>query len=196
MAPTKKIAIQPRASRPHMPGYGLPRGAKGLLPWKWADEHLKKSHNYWITTVRANGSPHTMIVWAMWMDGTLYFSTGSQSLKAKNLARNSNCVMCTELADQAVIVEGTARPVRDVSLIRRMLPLYERKYKFDMSGMEKDLLTFMEPVFAVRPRVVFGLDEKKSLNSATRWKFASAPLHGAGNTREIRARDEKRGRSG
>ena len=28
-----------------------------------------------------------------------------------------------------------------------------------------------EPIYAVCPRVVFGLDEKKSLNSATRWKF-------------------------
>ena len=101
----------------------------------------------------------------------LCFSTGSQSLKAKNLARNPDCVMCTELADKAVIVEGTAEPVRDVSLIRRMLPLYERKYKFDMSGMEKDLLSLKEPIFAVRPRIAFGLDEKKTLNSATRWKF-------------------------
>jgi uncharacterized pyridoxamine 5'-phosphate oxidase family protein len=185
MAPKKKIPPQPRASRPHMPGYGLPQGAKGLLPWKWADEHLKKSHNYWITTVRADGSPHTMIVWAMWLDGRLYFSTGSQSLKAKNLARNSNCVMCTELADKAVIVEGTAQPVRDVYLIRRMVPLYERKYRFDMSGMEKDLLTFKEPIFAVRPRVVFGLDEKKTLNSATRWKFESGALDDGANAREI-----------
>jgi Pyridoxamine 5'-phosphate oxidase len=171
MAQKKKSPHQPRASRPHMPGYGLPKGTKGLLPWKWADDRLKISHNYWISTVRTDGSPHTMIVWAMWLDGTLYFSTGAQSLKAKNLARNSNCVMCTELADRAVIVEGTAKAVRDVSLIRRILPLYERKYQFDMSGMEKDLLSLKEPIFAVRPRVVFGLDEKKTLNSATRWNF-------------------------
>jgi uncharacterized pyridoxamine 5'-phosphate oxidase family protein len=167
----QKKKRQPRATRPHMPGYGLAKGSKGLLPWKWADDRLKKSHNYWITTVRPDGSPHTMIVWALWLNGMLYFSTGAQSLKAKNLARNPKCVVCTEMADQAVIVEGTADPVRDVSLIRKMLPLYERKYKFDMSGMEKDLLSLKEPIFAVRPRVVFGLDEKRTLNSATRWKF-------------------------
>jgi hypothetical protein len=31
-----------------MPGYGLPKGSSGLLPWKWAEQRLKKSHNYWI----------------------------------------------------------------------------------------------------------------------------------------------------
>jgi hypothetical protein len=42
--PPKKTG--PEASRPHMPGYGLPKGKKGLLRWKWADDRLKKSHNY------------------------------------------------------------------------------------------------------------------------------------------------------
>ena len=52
--PAKKIPLRagkPKASRPHAPGYGLPAGNKGLLPWSWAEQRLKKSHNYWITTV-------------------------------------------------------------------------------------------------------------------------------------------------
>jgi hypothetical protein len=51
---------QPKPSRPHAPGYGFPKGTKGLLPWSWAEQRLKKSHNYWITTVKSDGSPHTM----------------------------------------------------------------------------------------------------------------------------------------
>jgi len=27
-----------------MPGYGLPQGNEGLLPWSWAEQRLKKSH--------------------------------------------------------------------------------------------------------------------------------------------------------
>ena len=30
----------PRASRPHMPGYGLPEGTEGLMPWQWAEQRL------------------------------------------------------------------------------------------------------------------------------------------------------------
>src|SRR2546427_9849951 len=99
---TTKRSNKPKPSRPHMPGYGLPKGTKGLLPWGWAEQRLKKSHNYWITTVRPDGSPHTMIVWGLWLDGRFYFSTGRQSRKARNLAANPKCILCTERADEAI----------------------------------------------------------------------------------------------
>ena len=167
--------LSPKASRPNMPGYGLPAGNKGLLPWSWAEQRLKKSHNYWITTVRPDGSPHndsphTMVVWALWQDGRVLFSTGSKSRKARNLAQNANCVVATEHAHEAVIVEGIAE-IADVAARRKFLPTYERKYKFDMGGMKDDILSMKEPVFAVRPRVVFGLWEKDFVGKSTRWKF-------------------------
>jgi len=154
-----------------MPGYGLPKGTKGLLPWSWAERRLEKSHNYWITTVKPDGYPHTMIVWGLWRDGVFLFSTGRQSRKARNLAKNPQCVVCTEQADQAVIVEGIAEELLDVELRRASLKRYERKYSFDMSAMAADILSLKEPIYVVRPVVAFGLDEKKSLNAATRWLF-------------------------
>jgi hypothetical protein len=165
-----------------MPGYGLPEGHKGLLPWSWAEQRLKKSHNYWITTVKldhashetprasSHASPHTMVVWGLWQDGCFLFSTGSKSRKARNLAENPDCVVCTENAAEAVIVEGVAE-IADVAARRRMLPVYERKYKFDMGAMKKDILSMKEPVFAVRPRVAFGLWEKHFVGKSTRWTF-------------------------
>jgi hypothetical protein len=172
MPAKKRISAQtrPKASRPHMPGYGLSAGDKGLLPWSWADQRLKKSHNYWITTVKPDGSPHTMVVWGLWQDGRLLFSTGSKSRKARNLAQNTNCVVCTELANEAAIVEGIAE-IADVPARQKFLPTYERKYKFDMGGMKEDILSMKEPVFAVRPRVVFGLWEKHFVGKSTRWTF-------------------------
>lgn len=158
-----------------MPGYGLPSGAKGLLPWSWAEQRLKKSHNYWITTVKPDSSPqkispHTMVVWGVWQDGRFLFSTGSKSRKARNLAENANCVVCTEHAQEAVIVEGAAE-IANVPARRKFLPIYERKYKFDMAKMKDDILAMKEPVFAVRPRVVFGFWEKYFMEKSTRWKF-------------------------
>ena len=153
-----------------MPGYGLPENNKGLLPWSWAEQRLKESHNYWITTVKPNGSPHTMVVWGLWQDRRVLFSTGNKSRKARNLARNQACVVCTEHAHEAVIVEGLAEIV-DVSARRKFLPAYERKYKFDMKSMKHDILAMKEPVFAVRPLLVFGLWEKHFAGKTTRWKF-------------------------
>lgn len=167
--PTARSA-NPKSSRPFAPGYGLPKGKKGLLPWSWAEQRLKKSHNYWITTVKPDGSPHTMVVWGLWQDGKFLFSTGSKSRKARNLAQNKNCIVCTELASEAVIVEGTAE-IAEVPARRKFLPTYERKYKFDMKGMERDILSMKEPVVAVHPRVVFGLWEKDFIGRTTRWKF-------------------------
>lgn len=171
--PTKKRSLRSKvltASRPHAPGYGFPETTKGLLPWSWADQRLKKSHNYWITTVKPGGSPHTMVVWGLWQDGRFLFSTGSKSRKARNLAENPDCIVCTEHAHEAVIVEGVAE-IADVAARRKMIPTYEKKYKFDLSSMKDDILSMKEPVFSVRPRLAFALWEKHFQSKSTRWKF-------------------------
>ena len=113
MPARKRKSESPCATRPYMPGYGVPKGRKGILPWSWAEQRLKKSHNYWITTVRPDGSPHTMVIWGLWIDGAFYFSTGQESRKAKNLACNPKCIVCTENSSEAVVVEGEARRVHD-----------------------------------------------------------------------------------
>lgn len=168
-------AKTPKPTRIQAPGYGFPKGTKGLLPWSWAEQRLKKSHNYWITTVKPDGSlrsvsPHTMVIWGLWQDGRFLFSTGKESRKARNLASNPNCIVCTEHAQEAVIVEGVAE-IADIAARRKFLPVYERKYKFDMSSMKDDILAMKEPVYAVRPRVVFALWEKHFQCKSTRWKF-------------------------
>lgn len=160
----------PKSSRPHARGYGFPKGKKGLLPWSWAEQRLKKSHNYWITTVKPDGSPHTMVVWGLWQDGRFLFSTGSQSRKARNLAKNPRCIVCSEDAHEAVIVEGVAE-IADVDARRKLIPAYQRKYDWDLSSMKDDMLSMKEPVFAVRPKVVFALWEKYFQTKSTRWQF-------------------------
>ena len=164
MPARKRKSESPCATRPYMPGYGVPKGRKGILPWSWAEQRLKKSHNYWITTVRPDGSPHTMVIWGLWIDGAFYFSTGQESRKAKNLACNPKCIVCSEDSSEAVVVEGEARRVHD-SPDLKFFARYEKKYDWDMSEMQK------EPIYAVRPRVAFGLYEKKFQNAATRWNF-------------------------
>ncbi len=167
----KSKAKAPKATRPHMPDYGLLKSKKGLLPWKWAEAKLKKSRQYWIATTRPDGRPHVMIIWGLWMDGRLYFSTGKTSRKARNLASNPNCTMCTDDSGEAVILEGVVEHEREGETIRNFLRLYEKKYKFDMSSGADDFLKLKEPVFYLRPKVAFALWEKKFSTSATRWLF-------------------------
>jgi hypothetical protein len=157
--------ISPKPTRPHMPGYGLPKGTKGLLAWDWAERRLGRSHNYWIITTKPDGTPHAMIVWGIWVDGRFYFSTGRESRKARNLASNPSCIVCTEKANEAAIVEGTAVEISDAETIARLGVPYHRKYK------PWKLEPSMGGIFEVRPRIVFGMWEK-SFKSATRWLFA------------------------
>ena len=119
----------PRAARPAMPGYGLPRSSRGVLLWAWGAERLRRSHNYWIITTRPDGAPHAMPVWGLWLDDRFYFSSGRQSRKSRNLALNPRCVVCSELAQSAVIVEGTAVEVTDPATIERLARPYHRKYR-------------------------------------------------------------------
>src|ERR1700745_3263963 len=129
MMTTKSKNKPPKTTRPHMPGYGLPKSKKGLLPWKWAEDRLKKSRQFWIATTRPDGRPHVMVIWALWFDGALYFSTGSTSRKARNLAKNPHCLMCTDNAAEAVILEGKIAAQRNGAKIREFIRSYDKKYK-------------------------------------------------------------------
>ncbi|WP_236700301.1 pyridoxamine 5'-phosphate oxidase family protein [Allosalinactinospora lopnorensis] len=77
------VMTEPRASRPFMPGYGIqsPHEGSGLLPWSWAEERLRTSHDYWVCTVWPDGRPHTMPVWAVWDAQELWFCSGRRSRK-------------------------------------------------------------------------------------------------------------------
>jgi PPOX class probable F420-dependent enzyme len=168
----QRKAKQPNATRPNIPGYGLPKNKKGLLPWKWAEDRLKKSKQYWIATTRPDGRPHVMVVWALWMDRALYFSTGKESRKAKNLAHNPHCSMCSEDAAEAVILEGDVETERDVERIREFVKRYEKKYKWKLGEMGENMIALKDPVFCLRPKIAFGFWEKKFATTATRWLFS------------------------
>jgi nitroimidazol reductase NimA-like FMN-containing flavoprotein (pyridoxamine 5'-phosphate oxidase superfamily) len=150
-----------------MPGYAemLDVGT-GLMPFEWAALRLSRARSYWLATVRPGGHPHAMPVWAVWLDGRLWFSTGRRSRKARNLAANPECVIFPESADEAVIVEGTAEPASDPDAVARAARVYYGKYGYQLDPS-------LGPIYSVRPRVVFGFVEQPDAakGSATRWVF-------------------------
>lgn len=112
-----------------------------------------------------------MVIWGVWLDDALYFSTGAESRKARNLAANPKCVICTDDAAKAVILEGEVEALRDAQQapLRRFATAYARKYQWNIQDME-------QPVYRFSPRVGFGLFESKFAKTATRWIFqANAP---------------------
>ena len=163
-----KAKPKPKASRPHMPGYGILDAdkGKGLLRWSWAANRLAKAHTYWVATTCGDGSPHVMPVWGVWLDDVFCFSTGNASRKARNLAQNPRCVIACELDQDQVIVEGVADVITGSELNRRFAAAYGPKYNWNMED-------FDEPVYAVRPTVAFGFTTANDAftSTATRWTF-------------------------
>src|SRR6266576_6314886 len=105
---TKKAkSKEPETTRPTVPGYEFSAKNKGLLPCTWAVERLKKSRQYWIATTRPDGAPHLMVIWGLWLDDSFWFSTGATSRKARNLAETPKCVIGTDKAAEAAILEGS-----------------------------------------------------------------------------------------
>lgn len=165
------MSAEPQASRPHMPGYGIyePTQGKGLLPWSWAVERLASSHNYWLATTQPDGSPHAMSIWGVWTDNQFYFSTGSNSRKARNLAANPRCVVTTESGTQAAIVEGTAAEIAFADLPEGVAAAYQAKYTTPLDSQ-------LGLIFAVTPQKAFGFIESGDepddfVSTATRWQF-------------------------
>jgi hypothetical protein len=161
---SESSSADPKVSRPHMVGYGVPETLEGALPWSWAQERIAKSHNYWLTTVRPDGAPHTMLVWGIWLDGAYYFSTGATSRKARNLQRNSNCVVCNENAEEAVIMEGIACKLSESEIPKQAFTDYKAKYGWELDPNRG-------PVHMVRPKTVFAMPEKLFPKGVTRWTF-------------------------
>lgn len=157
-----------------MPGYGIPPAEAGrLLPWSWAERILRESQVYWLSSVRPDGRPHVMPIWGVWLDGRFYFSTGAKSRKARNLDANPACTLATEDAHTPVVLEGNARRVTDMALLRRFIESYAAKYSWPMEPTVegvRDAEGHGGPVYEVRPLTVFGIGEDVT-GSITRWRF-------------------------
>jgi PPOX class probable F420-dependent enzyme len=162
---------EPRASRPHMPGYGIggPTEGTGLLPWRWAHDRLVASHDYWLATTRPDGRPHLMPVWGVWDGAALWFSSANRSRKAQNLRTRPRCSVSTDDAYRPVVLEGDAAVVTELPRLQVALELENRKYGTDygIEMLDPDHNTW----FAFRPVWAFGLDEDDFTGSPTRWSF-------------------------
>ena len=162
---------EPRASRPHMPGYGVrgPHEGTGLLPWTWAEERLEASRNYWVNTLWPDGRPHSMPVWGVWDGSALWFSSSLRSRKARNIAGDPRCVATTEDANEPVVLEGLAAIVAEAAAIARVVELMNAKYD---SGMTVEFLDpAVNATIRLQPRWAFGIAHDDFTGSPTRWVF-------------------------
>lgn len=153
-----------------------------VTPTSWAEgrERLEKAEVYWLATVRPDGRPHVTPLIAVWLEGALYFCTGEDERKAKNLADNGHCSLttgCNTLNEEGLdlVVEGEAVRVSDEVKLQRVAEVYEAKYGSDWrfsvhDGAFKGMEGNVALVYEVAPTTAFGFGKGKSF-SQTRWRF-------------------------
>ena len=154
--------------------------------WREGRRQLETAEVYWISTVRPDGSPHVTPLLAAWLDGVLYFCTGPDERKAKNIAGNPHCVVttgCNTLRGGLdVVVEGDAVRTTDDEQLRRVADAYLSKYGEDWRFAVRDGAFYHDSgslreddpgaawVFGVTPEKVFGFGKGEPF-SQTRWRF-------------------------
>jgi Pyridoxamine 5'-phosphate oxidase len=120
-----------RTSRPQMPeGYGVDT-ATIYEDWPTVEERLREATEYWLATTRADGRPHVIPRWGIWLDGRLWYDGSPQTLHARNLALNPACALHLESGSTVTIVEGSSLASSPVAgeLGERVSAEYRRKYE-------------------------------------------------------------------
>ena len=157
--------------------------SEGAQPTEWADghQHLEEAKVFWLSTVRPDGRPHVTPLLAVWSADAMYFCTGSDERKAKNLTRNPHCVLTTgrNTLDESldVVVEGQVAKVSDGAELEQVANTYESKYGTHLtaqdgtwSGLGDTIRGGEVLVYRVTPTTVLGFARGKQF-SQTRWHF-------------------------
>ncbi|MCX4417609.1 pyridoxamine 5'-phosphate oxidase family protein [[Kitasatospora] papulosa] len=150
--------------------------------WSEAEQQLERAEIFWVSTVRPDGRVHVTPVIAAWHDGVMYFSTGPQEQKAKNLAHDGHCALTTgrnSLTEGLdIVVEGEAERIADPTVIEEVITAYEAKYGQHITspdgtfhGIGDAFRSGDAVVFAVTPSTAYGFGRDDGVYSHTRWSF-------------------------
>jgi len=119
----------PRISRPLFPP-GYVDHPTGEVPWEYVSHQLTEARHYWLCSTRPDGRPHVVPRWCVYLDGLIYYDGSSETVHARNIARNPHVSLHLEDGEKAIILEGESaaagRPSRD--LAERLSRAYTMKY--------------------------------------------------------------------
>jgi hypothetical protein len=176
-----KKATAPKAQEPTLKNLDI-YGSKPI-PWSRALKQLgsRAPGTYWLATTRPDGHPHVAGTGALWVDGKIYFVSGSRSRKSRNLAANPHCVFSVSLPGIDLVLEGTAIRVTDRPTLLRLAERYAaRGWPASVSGTAITA-EYSAPsagpapwnLYVLRPTTVFGVSTSDP-PGATRWRFESS----------------------
>jgi nitroimidazol reductase NimA-like FMN-containing flavoprotein (pyridoxamine 5'-phosphate oxidase superfamily) len=153
------------------------------VPTTWARGRsaLEGAEIYWVSSVRPDGRPHVTPLLGIWLDGSMYFCTGDQERKARNLELNPHCILTTganNLDGLDVVVEGQAAKVSDTTERQAAADAYESKYGSHFTSPDGTWFGLGDAIregevllYRVTPSRVMGFARGETF-SQTRWEFS------------------------
>jgi general stress protein 26 len=100
-------------------------------PWEATQGALRRIQKFQLCTVRRDGRPHVTPLLAIWALDAMWFITGENEQKAKNLSANPHCALVSgtdSLTGMDYIVEGTAGLVTDQAARQAAATAFEQAY--------------------------------------------------------------------
>jgi len=145
-----------------------------MLTWKAVERILKTFPYLWIATADADGRPHLVQQWGVWVNGTLYFEGSDRTRWARNLTRDPRLGFGMQNGDRAVYGEAIVDIVRGVDrkLATKIASQYVAKYGRRFKYRPKPEQYEKGHVFRARPGKLIAFDVKKFNTSAARFMFS------------------------
>jgi hypothetical protein len=148
-----------------------------MLSWTGVERLLRGAPYFWIATTDADGRPHLVQQWGVWIDQRLFFEGSERTRWARNLARDPRVAFGMQSNDNAAYGEGEVDVVRGLprALARRVATQYGAKYGRGFSYRPKPEQYEKGHVFRLRPEKLIVFDVKRFETSATRFTFNEGP---------------------
>jgi pyridoxine/pyridoxamine 5'-phosphate oxidase len=137
-------------------------------------------HTSWLATINRDGRPHVTGVGALWFDGSFWFETGEQSLKARNLARDARCTLSLATDEFDLVIEGVAEKVTDPQTVATMAERWRAQgwpAHVDESGLALTA-EYSAPSAGPPPWTIYRIAAHQATSllvvdpgGATRWQF-------------------------
>ena len=146
-------------------GYGK---TTETLSWNSVRTQLEEAKQYWLATIRGDGSPHVVPLDGLWVDDVWYYGGSPKTIHVRTVRTDPNVTM--HLADpwKVVVVEGEVRVTRlSHELAQRLADLASQKYA--EYGIKFEASSYSEPG-ALHPRRVIAWSSFPK--DATRFTFA------------------------
>lgn len=129
-------------------------------------------------TASPDGKPHAAGIGPYWFDGAMYFVSGPETRKSRELAVNPACTISVSLKAMDLVLEGTAAKITDANVLETLAA----RYRDSGWPAEVDGTAFTAPYSAPSagppPWNLYRLDchtayavASEEPYGATRWRF-------------------------